>query len=105
MSASPSFPGAPEDPGCRVCEEGVLPRIRAFLMTEWDVRDPEAALTLVEAWKGAMPGHMHGMVLQSMVLPKVRSMRGSCGCKELESMVTCQWRGAAVHGAAQGEGG
>ncbi|KAJ5777799.1 hypothetical protein N7520_001045 [Penicillium odoratum] len=48
-----------------------LPRVRSALMNEWDVYDPAAATSLVEAWKKIIPPFVLSNILDQLIVPKL----------------------------------
>jgi tuftelin-interacting protein 11 len=48
-----------------------LPRVRSALMNNWDVYEPTAATTLINAWKAIIPPFVLANLLDQLVVPKL----------------------------------
>lgn len=52
-------------------EDLVLPRMRRALQREWQVRDSERAVLLIEAWRPLMPRPLLRRLLHGVILPRL----------------------------------
>ena len=66
-------PDASEDPYTRLLALVLLPKLANALTNAWEPRDPEPPLRFLEAWAGALPPSVQRHVLDTLILPKVRS--------------------------------
>lgn len=48
-----------------------LPRVRSAITNEWDVHEPSAAISLIEAWKDVLPSFVYGNVIDQLVVQKL----------------------------------
>eukprot|EP00976_Prorocentrum_cordatum_P004405 86599-Prorocentrum_minimum.AAC.1 len=62
-----------EDAYARLLVECVLPPVRSSLLNQWQARDPEPALLLLEAWDPLLPPGTKATLLDQMIMPKLQA--------------------------------
>ncbi|MCJ1365500.1 hypothetical protein MMC16_004622 [Acarospora aff. strigata] len=48
-----------------------LPRVRSAITNEWDVHEPSAAISLIEAWKDVLPPFVYANAIDQLVVQKL----------------------------------
>lgn len=50
-----------------------LPRVRGAIQNQWDPREPESLILLLESWNDLIPRWMHHNIFEQLVAPKLKA--------------------------------
>lgn len=51
----------------------ILPKIRSAINNSWTPYDPQPVITLLEVWSPILPGFIHNLLLEQVIIPKLRN--------------------------------
>ena len=51
----------------------IIPKLRSSINNTWTPYDPQPVITLLESWDPIFPGWIHNLLLEQVILPKLRS--------------------------------
>jgi tuftelin-interacting protein 11 len=50
----------------------ILPKIRSVINNAWTPYDPQPVISLLETWSPLLPGFIHNLLLEQVIMPKLR---------------------------------
>lgn len=50
----------------------ILPKIRSVINNAWTPYDPQPVVNLLETWSSLLPGFIHNLLLEQVIIPKLR---------------------------------